>query len=154
MEELRFVPSAFSEPRWALHMCDDKCGEEGFTFFTAAAVVSEGGAADTLNLCKKCVTTKGDWSKAKKRWRCHFERELAGCCRRSISLQELHRGVDIMRRASKHPSWRSPTLGAKQRCPGPDSRCTRLETPSTEEEVNCAAGTLKWQIQLLKNPRR
>ena len=96
MEELRFVPSAFSEPRWALHMCDDKCGEEGFTFFRAAAVVSEeGGAANTLNLCKKGVTTKVDWSKAKKRWR---------CCRRSISLQELHRGVDIMRRASKHPS--------------------------------------------------
>ena len=77
MEELRFVLSAVSEPRWALHMCDDNCGEEGLTFFTAAAVASEGGAADTLNLCKMGVTTKGDWSKAKKR-------ELAGCCRRSI----------------------------------------------------------------------
>ena len=23
MEELSFIPSAVSEPRWALHMCDD-----------------------------------------------------------------------------------------------------------------------------------
>ena len=25
--ELSFIPSAFSEPRWALHTCDKKCGE-------------------------------------------------------------------------------------------------------------------------------
>ena len=25
MEELSFVPSAVSEPRWAVHMCDHKC---------------------------------------------------------------------------------------------------------------------------------
>ena len=25
MEELSFLPSAVSEPRWALHICDNKC---------------------------------------------------------------------------------------------------------------------------------
>ena len=32
-------------------------------------------------------------------------------------------------------------LGSETASPGPDSRCTRLETPSTEEEVNCAAAS-------------
>ena len=30
MEELSFIPSAVSEPRCALHMCDNKCSKEGF----------------------------------------------------------------------------------------------------------------------------
>ena len=25
VEELNFVPSAVSEPRWSLHMCDNRC---------------------------------------------------------------------------------------------------------------------------------
>ena len=59
MEELSFVPSAVSEPRWALHICDNKCREKGFTFFQVAAVVSqEGGAAHTINLCKQCYNVK------------------------------------------------------------------------------------------------
>ena len=29
VEELSFVPSAVSEPRWALHMCDNKCWRRG-----------------------------------------------------------------------------------------------------------------------------
>ena len=35
--------------------CDNECRAEGFKFFEIAAVVSEGGgAAHTMNLCKKC----------------------------------------------------------------------------------------------------
>ena len=59
MEELSFVPSAVSEPRWSLHVCDNKCREKGFTFFQVAAVVSqEGGAAHTINLCKQCYNER------------------------------------------------------------------------------------------------
>ena len=59
MEELSFVPSAVSEPRWALHICDNKCREKGFTFFQVAAIVSqEGGAAHTINLCKQCYNER------------------------------------------------------------------------------------------------
>ena len=59
MEELSFVPSAVSEPRWALHICDNKCREKGFTFFQVAAIVSqEGGAAHTINLSKQCYNER------------------------------------------------------------------------------------------------
>ena len=59
MEELSFVPSAVSEPRWSLQRCDNKCREKGFTFFQVAAVVSqEGGAAHTINLCKQCYNER------------------------------------------------------------------------------------------------
>ena len=51
MEDLSFVGSAVSEPRWALHMCDYKCREKDFKFFQIATVVTEGGAAHTINLC-------------------------------------------------------------------------------------------------------
>ena len=54
MEELSFIPSALSEPRWALHMCDNECNEEGFKFYQLAAIVVEGGAAHTINLRKQC----------------------------------------------------------------------------------------------------
>ena len=57
MEELSFILSAVSEPRWALHMCENKCSREGFTFCQLAAVVTEeGGAAHTINLCKQCYS--------------------------------------------------------------------------------------------------
>ena len=55
MEELSFIPSAVSEPRLALHICDNKCNKEGFKFYQLAAiVVDEGGAAHTINQCKQC----------------------------------------------------------------------------------------------------
>ena len=55
MEELSPVPSAVSELRWAVHVCDNKCGAKGFKFFDIADVVSEGeGAAHTVNLCRNC----------------------------------------------------------------------------------------------------
>ena len=46
--------STVSEPHWALHMCDNKCRAKGFKFFEIAAVVSDGGAAHTNNLCRDC----------------------------------------------------------------------------------------------------
>ena len=38
MEELSFVPSAVSEPRWAPQMCDNECRTELFKFFEVAAL--------------------------------------------------------------------------------------------------------------------
>ena len=50
-----FVPSAVSDPRWALHMCDKKCRETGFKFYELAAiVVEEGDTPHTINLRRKC----------------------------------------------------------------------------------------------------
>ena len=55
MEGLSFVPSAVSEPRWALQKCDNKCRAQCFKLLEVAAIVShEGVAAHTMNLCKKC----------------------------------------------------------------------------------------------------
>ena len=60
-EELRFVPSAVSEPRWALHMYENNCREKkSLKFFDIAALVSEGDAAHTINNCPSNVTMKGD----------------------------------------------------------------------------------------------
>ena len=41
MEELSFVPSAVSEPRWTLHMCGKKCRAKGLKFVEIVAVVSD-----------------------------------------------------------------------------------------------------------------
>ena len=78
IEELSFVPSAVSEPRWVLHMCDNKCNHEGFRFYQLAAVVTEGGgAAHTINLCKQCYIERrqkqGEQPVTAARWR---EREM------------------------------------------------------------------------------
>ena len=60
MEGLSFIPSAVSEPRWALYMCDYKCNKEGSTFFQLAAIVTEGGgAAHTVNLRRQVTTRAG-----------------------------------------------------------------------------------------------
>ena len=59
MEELSFVPSAVSEPRWARYMCDKKCTTKALKFFETAVVESEqGGAAHTINLCRKCYSQR------------------------------------------------------------------------------------------------
>ena len=53
VEELSFIPSAVSEPRW--DVCENECIQEGFKFCQLVAiVVEEGGAAHTINLCKQC----------------------------------------------------------------------------------------------------
>ena len=74
MEELRFIPSAVSEPRLALHMCDNKCNKEGFKFYQfAAALVEDGGASHTINLCKSCYSEmrmkRGERKVTAARWR-------------------------------------------------------------------------------------
>ena len=59
IEELSSVPSAVSEPRLAVHMCDDKCRAQGFKCFPIAVVVSEeGGPAHTINFCRNCCTER------------------------------------------------------------------------------------------------
>ena len=58
-EELSFIRSAVSEPRWTLHMCDNKCRQEGFKFCLLVAIVTEeGGKACTINLCMQCYSEK------------------------------------------------------------------------------------------------
>ena len=65
-EELGFVTSAVGEPLAALHICDNKCSEQGFKFFQLAAVVTEeGGAVHTINLCKHCYNER-----RMRRWLC------------------------------------------------------------------------------------
>ena len=51
VNEISFMPSALSEPRGAIHWCDNQCSEQGFI---AAMVTEEGGEAHTINLCKWC----------------------------------------------------------------------------------------------------
>ena len=58
MKELSFIPSAVSEPRCALHMCDYKCRKEGFKFYQLPATVTEGGKAHTINLFKQCYKVR------------------------------------------------------------------------------------------------
>ena len=54
MEEFSFFPSAVNEPRWAVHMCNNKCNKEGNKFYQLAAIGAKGGAAHTINPCKQC----------------------------------------------------------------------------------------------------
>ena len=67
LEELAYVPSAADEPRWALHMCDNKCRAKGVMFHELAAVVTiEGGSPQTINRAgiagiKDCWRGEGDW---------------------------------------------------------------------------------------------
>ena len=54
-----FVPSALSEPRGAIHWCDNQCSEHGFRFNQIGAVVTEeGGEAHAINLCKLCYNER------------------------------------------------------------------------------------------------
>ena len=66
MEKRSFVPSAVGEPRWALHMYDTKCRAKGFTFFEIAAIVTEGGATHSIDLCKKCYNEKATEAKRRR----------------------------------------------------------------------------------------
>ena len=55
MNEIGFVRSALSEPRRAIHWCDNPCSEHGFKFNQIGAMVTkEGGEAHTIKLCKLC----------------------------------------------------------------------------------------------------
>ena len=52
MEELSFVPSAVRDPRWALHMCDNRCREKRLQVLLCQKEVH------TINLCKKCYNER------------------------------------------------------------------------------------------------
>ena len=47
VNEISFMPSASSEPRGAIHWCDNQCSEQGFI---AAMVTEESGEAHTINV--------------------------------------------------------------------------------------------------------
>ena len=52
--ELAFVPSALSEPRGAIHFCDNHGSEKAVRYWQfASVVVEEGGEARTVNLCQQ-----------------------------------------------------------------------------------------------------
>ena len=59
MEELSFIPIAVSDPRWALHMCDNECREESFKFcYFVANVTQEGEATRTINLRRQSYNVR------------------------------------------------------------------------------------------------
>ena len=60
LEEISSFPSAVSEPRWALHMCDKKCRAKGFKFFyEITSIVTEGGGeAHTIVLSRNCYNER------------------------------------------------------------------------------------------------
>ena len=64
VEEIGFMPSALSEPRGAIHWCDNRCSEKSFRFNQISEMsTEEGGEARIVNLCKLC-TRKGQFGKA------------------------------------------------------------------------------------------
>ena len=48
-DESGFVPCALSEPRGAIHWCDNRCGEKSLRYIQIASLVTEGGG---INLCR------------------------------------------------------------------------------------------------------
>ena len=74
MEELSFIPSAVSEPRWALHMSDNKCCKEAFKFYQLTVF-----AAHTINLCEQCYNVmrlkRGERKVTASRWRDMIEQK-------------------------------------------------------------------------------
>ena len=57
LEELAYATSATDEPRWDIHMCDNRCRDKDILFQKLAAVVTdEGGSPHTMNLCRNCFS--------------------------------------------------------------------------------------------------
>ena len=84
IKEPSFISSAVSESRWALHMCDNKRGEEGFKFDQLEAIVTEeGGTARTINLCKQRYNA---------RWLKQGERQVTASKWRDMVEQKAFRG--------------------------------------------------------------
>ena len=73
VEELSSVPSAVSEPQWALHISDNKCREEGFKFFQLSAIVTEEGGPGSHNKFAQCYNDRqqrqGEQPVKAARWR-------------------------------------------------------------------------------------
>ena len=54
-DEIGSVPSALSEPRGAVHWCDNRSSEKALGYTqTASMVTEEGGQARTNNMCIPC----------------------------------------------------------------------------------------------------
>ena len=54
-EEMSFVPSATSIPRWPVFWCDKHCSDKALRFWQfASAVVEDGEEVHTVNLCQHC----------------------------------------------------------------------------------------------------
>ena len=54
-DEIGSVPSALSEPRGAVHWCDNRCSEKALGYTrTASMVTEEGGQARTNNVGRPC----------------------------------------------------------------------------------------------------
>ena len=64
------VPSAVSEPRWALHMCDDRCRTTGFKFFETCGYCVR-RRRTTCDPCNKCYN--GEAEVAASKWRALIE---------------------------------------------------------------------------------
>ena len=55
VEEIDFVLSASSEPRGAVHWCENQCSGHGFKFNQIGTMATEeGGEAHAITLCKRC----------------------------------------------------------------------------------------------------
>ena len=115
MEELSMVPSAVSEPRWCLYMCFNKCREKGFMFHEIAAIVTEeGGAAQTINLCKKCHNERrakqGEAEVAASKWRALIEQKASrGKLWASFGVEHFLRRlwgtIHFRKKRGPDPSW-------------------------------------------------
>ena len=57
-DKIGFVPSALSEPRGAIHGCDDRSSEKALWYLQIAPMVTEEGEVHTINLCRPCYSNR------------------------------------------------------------------------------------------------
>ena len=60
MEELSLIPNARNEPRWTLHMCDNKCRKEDIKFHQLVTIVTEEQKKENQRTRKIC-TIRVQW---------------------------------------------------------------------------------------------
>ena len=98
MEEIGSVPSALSEPRGAVHCCDNQCSQHAFRFNRIGAMVTEeGGEAHTISASG--AATKGSSGKASSRRRRRNGERLSSVklfvanCGRFFGMEQFMRGM-------------------------------------------------------------
>ena len=138
MDEVCFVSSAVSEPRWASHVCDNKCREKSFKFFEIAAIVSEEErAAHSINLRKKCSKWKATEAQRRRgggfkvvRWSSSrlLERSCGQLLDRNNSCTECENVSQPIKRGPDR-SWKMRKFLRQK---GTDGR-RQHETPYTDE---------------------
>ena len=58
-DDIRFVPSALSEPRGAFYWCDNRCSDKTLRYMQTASMVIDGSVGvRTINLCQRCYNEK------------------------------------------------------------------------------------------------